>query len=221
MIAKEIYSDSIPALSVNDSAQRALYFMEFFRVSRIPIINDDIFIGMLEEENIIDIEKESSLISECKISLEHAFVGEYQHIYDVVSLVVQYKLSLVAVVDADNNYLGAITPLDLLSSTKEITSIDQSGSILVLEIGIRDYVLSEIAQIAESNHIKILSSYIKTCTDQLNLKLTLKLNTNKLTGFKKTLERYSYKIVAVFSESEMTDELENNRLDEFLHYLNI
>ena len=221
MIAKDIYSDTIPALSIDDSAQRALYFMEFFKTFRLPIVEDGKYLGMLKEEDIIDIDKDAFLISDCKITLKDSFVYENQHIYEIVYLMSQYQMSLIAVVDTDNNYLGNINPFELLSANAKITSIDQTGSIIILKMGVRDYSLSEISQICESNQVKILSSYVQSCDDLLSIKLTLKLNTTDLTSLRLNFERYNYKIEAVFSENERVDDMNKDRLDEFLHYLNI
>jgi len=221
MIASEIHSDTIPALSINDSAKRALYLMGFFKVTSIPIVNDGEYIGMLNEEQILDIEKEAFKISECNITKENNFVDAQQHIYNIISKVDQYKLSLVAVVDDNNIFLGTITPLELISATAKITSIDPTGGIIVLKMGIRDYTLGEIAQICENNQIKILSSYVQSCKDQVNIKLIIKLNTNDLVALKLDLERYNYKIESIILENRVIDELEQNRLDEFLHYLNM
>lgn len=221
MIANDIYSDTIPALSINDSAQRALYLMELFKVTRIPIIDNGIYLGMLKEEQILDLEKEAFAISDCQLVVENSFVNANQHIYNIITIVSQHKLSLVAVIDENKTFLGTITPLELLTATASITSIDPTGSIMILKMGIRDYSLGEIAQICESNQIKILSSYVQSCPDQTNIKLTLKLNTNDLIALKLDLERYNYKIESIISENMTVDDFEKDRLDEFLHYLNI
>lgn len=221
MIAKDIYNDTIPALSVLDSADRAMYFMEFFRVSNLPIVNNQNYLGMVTDEVLMDLAKDQHLLKKCKIIKDSTFVYEDQHIYDVVLQMSLYQMSLIAVLDRKNNYLGCIGPLELIDAIGKITSLDQSGSILVLKMGIRDYALSEIAQIIESHQVKILSLYIQSCEDQLNIKVTLKLNTNDLTSIRATFERYNYKIDAVFSENQVIDDLYNGRLDEFLHYLNI
>jgi len=221
MIANEILSDTIPALSINDSAQRALYLMELFKIIRIPIVDNGVYLGMLKEDQILDLDKDSFAISECKLAVENSFVNANQHVYNIITKVSQHKLSLIAVIDDSKKFLGTISPLELLSATASITSIDPTGSIIILKMGIRDYSLGEIAQICESNQIKILSSYIQSCPDQINIRLTLKLNTNDLIALKLDFERYNYKIESIISENMAIDDFEQDRLDEFLHYLNI
>ena len=221
MIIKDIYSDTIPALSNMDSVQRALYFMEFFKVSRLPIIDDEIFLGMVSEESIMDLDLESFPIEKCEIQKENTFIYANQHIYDAILLMGKQKTSLLSVLDSEDKYLGTISASELINAVGKLTSIDQSGSIVVLKIGVRDYSLSEIAQIVESNQVKILSSYIQTCSDQVNIKVTLKLNTSDLSSIKAGFERYNYKIEAIFAEKHLIDDMHKDRLDELMHYINM
>jgi len=221
MIVKEIFSDSIPALSIMDSAQRALYFMEFFKVSNLPIVEEQKYLGMITDESIIDCEKENLLIKDFNPEKENTFVFADEHIYNAILQMSQYKLSLLTVLDRDENYLGTVSPVHLINAMGQLTSVDQSGSILVLKLGIRDYSLSEIAQIVESHQVKILSSYIHTCKDQHHIKVTLKLNTSNLASIKASFERYKYEIDAVFSETQVLDDMHKDRLDELMHYLSI
>jgi len=221
MIIKTIFSDTIPALSKSDSAQRALYFMEFFKISSLPIVDNNLFMGMIKEEDILDADNSETALSKFQFEKENTIIYSDQHIYDAILQMNQHKLSLLAVLDRDDNYLGTISPTELIDTFSKLASLEQIGSLLIIKMGVRDYVLSEIAQIAESNQVKILSSYVQTCPDQINLKLTLRLNTTDLTGFKAGLERYNYTIEAVFSENQVIDEMYKNRLDELMHYLNI
>ncbi len=221
MIAGQILSDTIPYLSAEDSAQRALHYMEFFRLMHLPICEEKQYLGLIQDESILAIDQPEFSIQSCKLLHKNTFVYDYQHVYDALFLMSQYRLTLVAVLDENMNFLGSITQSDLITALSQMTSIDQSGSILVLKTGIRDYALSEISQIVESNQVKILSSYIQTTPNQTHIKITLKLNTNELDAVKLTFERYGYNIEAVFSENKVLDEMYQSRLDEFLHYINI
>ncbi len=221
MIVKEIFSDSIPALSVMDSAQRALYFMEFFKVSNLPIVDDQKYLGMITDESIIDCEKDNLLIKEFIPEKENTYIYADEHIYNAIFQMSQYKLSLLTVLNREEKYLGTVSPMHLINAMGLLTSVDQSGSILVLKMGIRDYSLSEVAQIVEGHQAKILSSYIHTCKDQHHIKLTLKLNTTNLASIKASFERYKYEIESVFSESQMLDDMHKDRFDELMYYLSI
>lgn len=221
MIVKDIFSDTIPALSQKDSAQRALYFMEFFKLSHLPIVDDQTYIGMLTDDAVLEEDQDVFLVEACDLVYEHTFVTPDQHIYDVILQMSQHKLSLIAVVNDDGHYLGTIHLMELISAVAKMTSLDQAGSIVILRMGLRDYSMSEIAKITEENQVKILSSYIQVCKDQINIRVTLKLNSNDLSSIKASFERFNYEIVAIFSESKVIDDMRKDRLDELMHYLNM
>ncbi len=222
MICKDIFTDNTPCLSVSDSAQRALHYMDFFRLNHLPLKDEDgRFLGLITDEMLLNHEKETFRIDEMDISGNHHFVYEYQHIYDANQLMTLHKLSLIAVVDEQKQYLGCITWQEMLDALSKIISIEQAGSIIVLEMPIRDYALSQIAKIAEDSDIKIISSYIQPCPDRSQIKVTLKLNKNDVNAFSLSLERFKYKIVAIFSENKTLDEMQNERYEALLHYINI
>ncbi len=221
MIIENLFSDNIPTLSITDSVDKALELMDSIKTSSLPIIDEEKFIGIITDDVLLDSDQRTAPLKKYKIEKEHTFIYSDQHIYDAIYQINQYKLSLLVVVNRDESYLGTISHLDLINAIGKIISVDQIGSILVLKMGTRDYSLSEIAQIAEDSQIKILSSYIQSCSDQLNIKVTLRLNSSDLTSFKLGLERYNYTIDSIFSENQILDDMYKSRLDELMHYLNI
>ena len=100
-----------------------------------------------------------------------------QHIFEVIGLASRLKLSVVPVLDSNNHYKGVITTSDLIRHMAGISSMDQPGGIIVLELIERDYSLSQIAQIVESNNVKVLSMYITSPPESTKLEVTLKVNT--------------------------------------------
>ncbi|MFW5752129.1 MAG: CBS domain-containing protein, partial [bacterium] len=95
------------------------------------------------------------------------------------------------------------------------------GGIIVLELNINDYSLSEIAQIVESNDAKILGLYISSPDDSTRIELTIKINRTELSSIIQTFNRYNYNIKASFLENDELDNLYNNRYEAFIRYLNV
>ena len=114
-----------------------------------------------------------------------------------------------------------------LTQAKRGTSEDGSapvqapGAILVLSMEARDYSLSEISRLIESENAKILGSTIsEDSLDPAKLKLTLKINKTDLSHIVATLERFNYKIIARFQEPKVFDNSQE-RIDILMKYLNI
>jgi len=107
-----------------------------------------------------------------------------------------------------------------MRSIAGLSSLDQPGGILVLELIERDYSLSQIAQIVESNNAKILSMYINSLSDSTMLEVTLKLNTSELTSIIRTFERYNYDIKTWVTNNDSMDRFYSERFDLLMRYLN-
>jgi hypothetical protein len=99
--------------------------------------------------------------------------------------------------------------------------MDQPGGIIVLELIERDYSLSQIAQIVESNNVKVLSMYITSPPESTRLEVTIKVNTGDLVSVIKTFERYKYDIKTWVSNDDSMDSFYSERFDHLMKYLNI
>jgi hypothetical protein len=130
------------------------------------------------------------------------------------------KLSVIPVLNDKDQYLGLIHLSTLLQHFAEMASMKESGGLLVLELNIHDYSLSEISRIVESNDGKILSLYISSHIDSTKLEVTIKINKTDLSSIIQTFNRYNYTIKASFHQSEYVDDLKD-RFDSFMSFLNI
>jgi CBS domain-containing protein len=221
MLAKDLISDVIPVLLTSDKGIKALTWMEIFRISHLPIVNNKEFLGLISDTDIYDLNEADEPIGAHPLSLIRPFVTCNQHIYEVIALVSKLKLTIVPVLDEDNHYLGCITLQDLVSHFSQLAATEEPGAIIILELNIHDYVFTEIAQIIESNDAKILSLYVSTFKNSTKLDLTLKLNTTNLSSIIQTFERYNYLIKASFMEDENLDRFYSERFESFLNYLDI
>ena len=105
-------------------------------------------------------------------------------------------------------------------SFSKISSIAENGGLIVLELNINDYSLSEVGQIVESNDSKVLSSYVTSHTDSTKLELTIKINKTNIADIIQTFNRYGYTIKASFQDSDYADNMKE-RLDYLMNYLKI
>lgn len=221
MLAKHLINDSIIPLRTSDTAVTALSWMEDLRVSHLPIVNNKNFLGLISDMDIYDQNKPEEPLGNHNLSLIRPYLLYDQHFYDAIKLVSEQKLTLVPVLDNDNNYLGCITLFGLAERLTNITSINEPGGIIVLEANSIDYSLSEIARIVESNDAKILSSYITSFSDNTKFEVTIKVNKIDVTSIIQTFNRFDYIITASFSEESNFDDLIKDRYKSLMSYLNI
>jgi len=221
MVAKDLISEVIPSLKTSDLGQTALNWMEIFRVSHLPIVNNQDFLGLISDADIYDMNQPEEPIENHTLTLLKPYVDGEQHIFEVIGLASRLKLSVVPVLDSNNHYKGVITTSDLLRHLAGISSMDQPGAIIVLELIERDYSLSQIAQIVESNNVKVLSMYITSPPESTKLEVTLKVNTSELISVIRTFERYNYEVKTWVSNDDSMDRFYSERFDLLMKYLNI
>src|ERR1700744_1401847 len=154
------------------------------------------------------------------LSLVNPYVLEDQHIYDVIRVFNERQLTVVPVLDAKSNYLGLITVNALTEYFAQLTSVEQPGGIIVLEISNKNNSLAHMAQIVESDNAQILSSYVHAQPDSTRMEVTLKVNKQDISAIIATFLRYEYDVKATFNHTGDNDN-SRDRYDSLMNYLNL
>jgi hypothetical protein len=211
----------IPPLKMTDRVQKAITWMEELRINQLPVIEKSRFKGLISEELVFQKNNLDQLVSEFDLFGQDCFVNENQHLYEVIKLSSDFSVEVIAVINDEGEFTGVITVQDTLASFAQSAAIQSPGGILVLSLNQRDYSMTEISRLVESNDAKILGSSISLDPMDVNmLKLTLKTNKTDLSHIIATFERFGYKIIAKFIKTEMETN-EKERLDILLKYLDI
>lgn len=220
MLAFELISDHIPPLKTSDSGLKALTWMDEFKVAHLPIVNNREFLGLISDADILDLNEPEQALGNHQLSLFRPYVLDNQHLFDVLKLIVKMDLSLIPVLNKDNEYLGSISMKSLLTEFAKTSAADQPGGIIVLELNDNDYHLSQIAQIVEGNNAKILGLYMQSHRESTQLDVTIKINRENISGILQTFARYNYTVKATFHQGEFSDDL-RQRFDLFMNYINM
>ncbi|MCH8319075.1 MAG: CBS domain-containing protein [Bacteroidetes bacterium] len=220
MLAKDLIADTIPPLKISDTGVKALSWMDEFKVRHLPVVNNIEYLGLISESDMLDLNSPDKLLGDLKLSLKRPFVTHDQHIYEVIKLIASLNLTLMPVLNDKQNFLGTIPLYHLFQSFANMASLTSTGSLIVLELNVNDYSLSEIGQIVESNDAKILSSYITSHSDSTKLELTLKINKTNISDVLQTFNRYNYTVTASYQQTEFVEDLKN-RLEYLMNYINI
>jgi len=220
MIAKDIASDEILPLKITDTCAFGLNSMEENRVIHMPVVNERELIGVVTEFDLVNHTDLNEPVGNVKLSLPHAFISQHQHIFDVMKMITELKLSLLPVVDDRNLYVGVITLPALVRYITMNASILNPGGLIVLEVAENNYSMAEISQIVESNNARIIGAFFTTHPDSTLIDITLKINDIDLNPVIQTFERYNYTIKATFAEKDDLDDLKE-RYDALMNYLSI
>jgi acetoin utilization protein AcuB len=221
LLAEKLISDVIPSVKSTEHGQKALNWMDVYRVSHIPVVDDSKYLGLVSDKLIYDLDLLEEPIEKELDKLDTSHTHKDQHVFEVAMVMYKLKLSVLPVLDSDHYYLGAITLYDLARRFARLFSLQEIGGVIVLEMDVNDYSLVEISKIVESNGVKILSCFMDRKPGARNLDVILKLDKDDLSPVIQAFTRYEYNIKAIYMDNSMLSDLYNDRYDQFMKFMNI
>jgi acetoin utilization protein AcuB len=221
MLAAELIDPMLPSLKPTDSVGQALEWMEEHRVGQLVLTDQGDYRGIVSEELLLDVADDERPLGDVMRLFEKTYVQEDQHLFEVLGLVIQHHMEVVAVTSEERIFSGTISVNELLKQFAQELGVQEVGAILILNMNERDYSLSEISRLVESNNVKIVSSFFSSAAygQPDRSRLTLKLNRRDITRVISTLERFGYHIEAAFANAPV-ENIDQDRLDSLLRYLN-
>jgi CBS domain-containing protein len=220
MLAGDLITDEIPPLKITDTVELALDWMEQFKVSHLPVVNNRELVGLVSETDLLDYEHPDEQINVSKLHLMRPAIHYYQHTYDLVRLMSSLNLTLIPVIDEKELYKGCITLKGIVQNLSTMISVQNPGGVIVLELNQNDYSVTQIGNIVEGNDAKILSLHVSSQPDSTKLEVTIKVNRENLTGILQTFARYNYSVKASYQNADYSKGLDD-KFNEFLHFLNM
>ncbi len=220
MYASNCINPEIPFLQPEDKGLTALSLLEELKISEIPIVDNDIYVGLISEFDLLDYDLIEGEIKSLQRDLNKPHIYAKDHLFEAVSTLVNEELTVLPVLTEDDKYVGCIDHFTALKILADAEGFKSPGGVLEMEMAIHDYSMAEISRLVESNDLKIIHSYVNAIPDSKKVQLTLKLNKPDLGRLIKTLERFNYTITAFYQQDEYEEDLKK-RYDSFLRYLNI
>ena len=220
MFAEELIVDNIPPLKKTDTGETALQWMDEFKIMHLSVVENKNFLGTISESDVLGMADLSEKIGNYSEMLNPAFVTQRQHIFEVVKVVNDQKLSIIPVLDAQEKYVGSITIAQLMEIIADMPVANNPGGVIVFELKQNDYSLEAIARIIEENNTKILGTFIASHPDSTKILLTIKVNTFDIRSIVSSLQRHEYTITYFEDSSDFNDDMQD-RFDSFMNFLNI
>ena len=84
----------------------------------------------------------------------------------------------------------------------------ENGAVLIVETATRNYSMTEIAKIVESNNGKFYGAFIYHMTEE-TIQIALKISSENLSSIDETFDRYNYIVVHKFYHNEKDDLLKD------------
>ncbi len=221
MIARDLINEMVPPLKLTDTGEKAKRWMEELRLSQLPVVDNNQYLGMLLEETIFNAPDLNRSVADYKLEYPELFATPTTHYYDIIKMAMRNKLHVLPVVSDNKEYMGVVSIAETAAAIAQMVASQGPGGIMVVSMKDQDYSMAQISRLIESNDTKILSSF--AATDEKNpqyINLTLKLNKTELTRVVATLERYGYTVIAQFQATELINN-DQERLDMLMRYLSM
>lgn len=222
MFTNDLINNNIPRLKPKDTVAKALQLLNDFRITHLPVVYEDKFLGIISEEDLLDLD-ETAHDAPIEALPEHYIiqsVPDKVHFMNAVNYALQHDTNVVAVSKANGVFVGAISTMELLKELGNFAGANEMGGLIVLRMERLQFSISEISRIVESNDCTIL--HLNTTTDPETglLNVTLQLNKRELATVVATFERYDYDVI-YFNGSERFENEINENYDNLMKYLDI
>lgn len=220
MLTIELINNNIPQLQLQDSVHKALQLINDFRVTHLPVVADNKYLGLISEEDLLDVEEEKMPIELLQENFTNPFVFENEHFLNAVNCCNQYDTTVVPVINQQRNFLGVITTPDLLKALGNFAGTNEIGGIIILEMERSQFAISEISRIVESNDATIL--HLNTTIEKNTglFTVTLHINKKEISAIVSTFERYEYDVLYYFGNEKFENEIHSN-YKHLMNYLDI
>ena len=220
MLNKDLISASVPTLSLEDTVSQALQLMGDYHISHLPIIDDEKYVGLVSEDELINAEQETGSLKMLQSDFSKLSVNANNHVSEAVRVINENSISLMPVIDDETNWVGAITLPDLLKGIGKLNGVEEPGGIIILEVEKKDFSFSQLSKLVESNDAQILQLNTSSDNNLGTLTVTIKINKLEVSAIVATFQRYDYLVKYYFGEELYENELKSN-YDHLINYLNI
>ncbi len=217
MLANQLISNHYPAVEPEDPIFRALQLMEDFDIHHIAVLDHKKYLGLLSKDDLLDANDDAPVKDLMSRMLQKS-VKPGEHFLSALKLASQHNLSLVPVVDNEQEWTGAIPYSELLKASAQFTGAEEPGAVIVLEMERKSYSFGEISRLVETNDAYITQLNTSSEAETGLLVVTIKINKMEISDIISTFQRYEYTIRYFIGEEHYENELRYN-YDHLMSYL--
>lgn len=219
MLAASIVNKGLPVLHLEDKVAFALQCMEDFDVQHLAVVKDDYFLGIACKSDLLDVDEEGTLDTIGDQLLKIGLAAS-AHFLNALDLFTKHHLSLLPVLNEQQECIGVITQQHLNDSLAQFLGVSMPGAIIVLSVSPFQYSLAEMSRLVETNNAQIVQ--LNSFYDEANgsLVVTLKLNKDEAGAIIATFQRYDYQVLHYFGNSPLNNDIENH-YHHLMNYLDV
>ncbi|MBK7433341.1 MAG: CBS domain-containing protein [Chitinophagaceae bacterium] len=220
MLTIELINNNIPRLQLQDTVTKALLLLNDFRLTHLPVVSDEKYLGLISEEDLLDAEETKMPIELMQEHFIYAAVRDNEHFLNAVNCCNQFDTTVVPVINEEKEYLGSITTAELLKTLGNFAGTNEIGGIIVLEMERSQFAISEISRIVESNDATIYHLNTTVDPDTGLFTVTIHINKKEISAIVSTFERYEFDVLYYFGNEQFENEIHSN-YRHLMNYLDL
>ena len=215
----QLIDNTFVSVDLHDKISLAIESMEAQQCRHLPVMEGNLFLGMIGEDDLLDADSTDE-ISSLRRFFINAFVRSGDYFMQALKVRSKFNIDCVPVLNEKNELEGIVGIGKMLDQISNVTGVNGSGSMLVLEINRFDYALGEINRLVESNDANImqLNTVMDPASEQIQI--ILRINKEEISDIVATFQRHEYQVLYYYGEESYNNSLQDN-LDHLLNYLNI
>ena len=218
MLITDLISKDFVPVTTKSTVEKALKTLDGYRLSHIPLFEGLTFLGNVAEEHLNDRPLEEELV-QSKPFVDYFFLTENSSIFDAVNAFYTHNSNMIPVLTHAEEYLGIVLVEDIMCALSKLPLLSEPSAMLTVKIPTKQYAMSEVTKIIESNNGRIFGTFISGFDGDMT-EVTLKFNAESLTSVVETFERFGYLIKYKFFNDDKQD-LVNDRYDQLMKYLDV
>lgn len=218
MLNKELISTNVPTLDYHETTGEALSLMKTHHLEQLPVIDNDKYMGIVFEEDLLDLPSDIS-IQNSNVRLSKVMVPPHTYYLHAVQVALDYRIGIIPVVD-NEELIGVIQQFDLFLEMGKQTGVQDPGGVIVLEMDSINFSFSEISRLVETNNAQITQLNTFQQIQPPSFMVVLKVNTIEISTIVATFQRYDYNVKYYFGEEKYANQLKTN-FDHLMNYLKL
>ena len=209
--------NDIGICNINDKIRDLQVIFDEINYTHLPVENQGVYLGSISEADVRSFDAEKTL-AEYQYTLSGFFARVDDHWLETLQTFARNQSNILPVLSSENKYLGYLELHDILNCFNETSFLNETGGIIVLEKGMRDYSFSEIGQIIESHNAVLLGMFVSSKENDLT-RITIKLSSSGINEILQTFRRYGYSVIYEHQEDSFKRNLEDRSqyLDKYLN----
>lgn len=206
------------ALDVQESVASVQDFFEESDFTHFPVVDESVFLGCISQEDVETFDR-SQPLQQYRYALEGFFARINMSWLDVLEVFARHESNICPVLDEHNKYVGYYEMPDIMRVFQETPFLKEPGGTIVVEKPVKEYSMSQVAQIVESNNGRVLGMFVSNANSE-NVEITIKTTLGAVNDIIQTFRRYNYNIISEHQEDAYLSSLKE-RSDYLDKYLNM